>query len=779
MKSGSKHKKVIGLVHALGAASTAGLMALAPTARAIAADPQPVPASAAQNPEAVPAYTSAVASNQPAAGDTGAADAPAADAAAPDTTASGTSGQLAEITVFAQRVAQNLQKVPIVVDTVTAEQAQNRGVTNIQSLFSTIPNLTFATASYGTNTYIRGVGDNSASPNNEPSTAVYIDGVYYAQSQALTSFDFNNIQQIAVLKGPQGTLFGRNSTAGVIQITTPDPQQQLGGRVEAGYGNYDTLNGEGYLTGGLTDKLAANVSVLAMDQMDGFGRDLTNGTPTYLQKNVAIRTKWLYDLSAATQYRLEADYADFASGGTPDQFVPVSAGLGPTTTPKASYNHGPFAGWYNVYGNPDHDDNMQYGAALTVDHDFGSVAHGQSISSYRYVTGYQVIDSDQTALNLNEINEHFDAHYVTQEFHLNNQNPGRFNWLVGAFYYGSQVFGSDPRIQYGSQLKNGYVAYHGVQDASSGSVFGQATAEIVDQTKLTLGMRYTYETLKDFSQTDSEAGLTTAGPFAQKIKSDPLTWRAALDHQFTSDIMGYASYNRGFKSGGFNLSSPGSAPFFPEYVDAYEMGLKSEFLDHRVRLNLAGFYYHYRDIQVAIVLGGNQLFQNAAAARLYGLDESLDFVVTDHFTLSTGLGLLSAKYQDYPNARGYTPAGAAFPIANAAGASLPFAPPATGFVSADYHDLMTPVGKLGATVNLSYNDRSFVSPDMGLERPTYFMLNATVEWRALSDDSWSVRLWGKNLTNAIYYPFASESATGWYVSLGQPRTYGITAEKDF
>lgn len=695
---------------------------------------------------------------------------PTAHLQAAETDTSTEAPALDEITVTAQRREENLQSVPIVVDTISASDAQERGATNIQSLFTTVPNLTFTTASNATNTYIRGVGDNSASANNEPSTAVYVDGVYNAQAQALTSFNFNNIQQLEVLKGPQGTLFGRNSTAGVIQVITPDPKQQFSGKADVGYGNFDTIKADAYLTGGVTDKLAGDLSVLYLNQLDGFGTDLTTGTPTFLQRDEAVRSKWLYDLSDATKIHFVADYSNFDSGGTSDQYVPISAGLG---------NHGPYAGPWNVYGQPFVNDNIQYGAALTLDQDIGSQLHFVSISSYRWVSGYQAIDSDFTALPINEIIQHYDSHYLTQEFHLFNRDPGRISWLVGAYYYGNQVYGSDPRIQYGTGVAGGYREYVGDQNVASGSVFGQATADLIYSTKLTLGVRYTDETIKAFSHTANESGAIIGGPYDQEIRSDPLTWRVALDHQFTSDFMGYVSYNKGFKSGGYNLSSPGSAPFFPEHVDAYEVGMKSEFLDHRVRLNLSGFYYNYKDIQVAVVLGGNQLFENAAASRNVGLDGSLDFAATDHLSFSGGVGLLNAKYLDYPNARGYTPAGKAFPIANAEGADLPFAPPYTGFVSGNYHDQITPIGKFGATMNLSYSDRSFATPDMGLERPTNFQLEATLSWRPLNDDSWTVRLWGKNLTNALSYGFASESASGWYVAYNPPRQYGATIEKDF
>jgi iron complex outermembrane receptor protein len=674
--------------------------------------------------------------------------------------------RLEEITVHAQRRAENLQSVPITVDTVSGADAAARGTTSIQTLGATIPNLTFTTALFGTNMYIRGVGDDSASPNNEPSVATYVDGVYYPSALALTSFYFNNIAQIEVLKGPQGTLFGRNSTAGVVQIITPDPQQEFDAKIEVGYGNYASYSGDAYVRGGLTDKLAADLAVLYNNQIDGFGRDLTTNTSTYTHRTVAARSKWLYEPSDATKIRFTADYADFASDGTPDQFVPGSIG--------------PYPGRYNVFGVTEENDTLQYGASVRVDQDFGESLHGVSISSYRWVNGNQGDDTD--FLNViparDYIYNHYDSRYWTQELQLTNRRPGPMTWLVGAFYYGNQVFGSDPRLLTGSQIPGGYLAQYAVQDTASGSVFGQAMADLTTDTQLTLGLRYTDETLKAFSRTQNEAQQVVAGPFDEQIRSAPVTWRVALDHQFTADLLGYVSYNRGFKSGGFNLTSPGSAPFYPEHVDAYEAGLKSEFLDHRVRLNASAFYYRYSDLQVTVNEGNVQRFENAAKARNYGMDGSLDFAATNRLTFSTGVGLLSAKYVDYPGVRGYTLLGAPFPIANAAGKDLPFAPPVTGFVSCDYR-VPTPIGELKGTANLSYNDKSYVSPDNEMVRPAYWMLNASVEWRSPSADSLAVRLWGKNLTNADYYLFATEGPQGWYRSEGPPRMYGVTVEKDF
>ena len=333
---------------------------------------------------------------------------------------------LEEVTVHAQRRQESLERVPITVDTISGADAMDRGSTSIQTLAATIPNLTFTTASYATNTYIRGVGDNSASVNNEPSVATYIDGVYNPVAIALTSFNFNNIEQIEVLKGPQGTLFGRNSTAGVIQILTPDPKQEFSGKVEGGYGNYNTINADTYLTGGVTEKLAGDLALLYQNQMDGFGHT-SLGTPTFRQRDLAARSKWLYDATDITKVRFTAEYSKFVSDGTSDEFVPGS--------------FGPYVGPWNTNSTPTLSDTQEWSGALRVDQEITDAIHGVSITSYRQVKGNLVTDSDFTPAYLNEILQSYEGHYVTQEFQLSNSNPGRFTWLAGAFFYGNQVFG--------------------------------------------------------------------------------------------------------------------------------------------------------------------------------------------------------------------------------------------------------------------------------------------------------------------------------------------------
>jgi iron complex outermembrane recepter protein len=674
------------------------------------------------------------------------------------------SAVLEEITVTAQRREESSQLVPITVDTVSGQQALERGTYDFQSLQASIPNFTFTTALGSTNAYIRGIGSNASTPNHEPSVAFYVDGVYDPSAVSLTNFDFDNVERIEVLKGPQGTLFGRNSTAGVVQVITPDPQHEFSGKVHAGYGNLNTVTGGAYLTTGLSDKLAADLSLMVDNIIDGYGRTITYDLPTWRNKRFAARSKWLYDASDATQVRLALQYLNFDTDGAQNQFTKES--FPPLLPPGDS------TGERNLMNGED------YSVALTIDHDLATM-HFKSITSYREFRRHVEVDSDKLPEIVNEIHVHDGGKYWTQEFHLSNLNPGKVQWLLGAFYFTNDVDAVNPRIQFGTGISpGGYREYYGYTSEDSWSLFGQSTVSLTDNTDLTLGLRYTSEKLDANGYRLDIDGNVNQGPFDDTFSSHPWTWRIALNHQFTPDVMGYVSWNRGFKSGGFNGQSPGSDSFGPEYVDAYEVGVKSEFMDHRVRLNTSVFYYDLTDLQVAVVLGGNQLFTNAASAKATGLDASLDFAATDRLTLSAGLGLLNSEYTDYPGVRQYDPFGVLTLVPNAKGAELPFAPPVTGFLNASY-DQPTSNGEIRYAANAMHNGRSYPTTDMGLERPAYTLVSASVEWRSASDNSLSVRLWGRNLLNDPYYVFAGESSTGWYVAYGMPRTYGVSLEKQF
>jgi iron complex outermembrane recepter protein len=404
------------------------------------------------------------------------------------------------------------------------------------------------------------------------------------------------------------------------------------------------------------------------------------------------------------------------------------------------------------------------------------------------VDATEIHDNTRTPNNaLYTITEASRGTYQTQEFQLIDQRPGRFTWLVGGYYFGDQV-GYDPRQQTGSLVDAaGFLDIFATQTIRSYSGYGQGTLELFDKTKLDLSARYTDESVVLSGQYENAAGtvVSTSGGAAgatvyyQALKYNPWTYRAVLDHQFDEDVMGYVSFTHGFKSGGFNLPTPQRNPFLPEEINSTEIGVKSEFLDHRMRLNASAFYYDYSDIQVVIVPGlSGQLFTNAGAAHADGLDADFAFAATTHLDLTAGFSYLHAYYTNFPAAERFTALGAAVAIPNAAGYQLPYAPKYSYEVGLNYTQ-PTPVGDFVFSPNLAYTDKYPITTDTNFEINRVVMVNAQLEWKSAAVKGLSVQLWGKNLANEYYYTSPTESSGGWYATPGNPRTYGINLLEKF
>jgi len=686
----------------------------------------------------------------------------------PTTPAASTSDDsLEEITVTAQRQSESLQQVPIAVSAASADQLQARGMTDTRSLAMSVPNLDLPENGVSVTPFLRGVGSNQSNPNDEPSVATYVDGVYMP-SPTGDIFSYNNIQRIEVLKGPQGTLFGRNATGGVIQIVTRDPQQQAEFIGSAGYGNYNTTVASLYGTTGLAPNLAADLAVVYNANHDGYGRDIFRNTDIMLRDELAARSKILWTPGENTEFRLSLDYSRLNSTGTDYQLAQGATGVdGVTTYPGRRRTD---TNWANV-GN-----NETYGTSLRWDQDLG-FARFVSISAYRHVVGDFHLDQDATPTPfVNAIINQFARDY-SQEFQLLSPRGSTLTWLLGAYYFNAN-FAYDPLTIEGLAAAPATEQdVFGKQHTESRSGYGQITAPVLPDTNLTVGLRYTSE----HQSTDAQAVAdgTVVLPYgtpgiAQSQNFDKLTWRLALDHRFAPNTLGYISYNRGIKSGGFNMLNPGTPGYRPEVLDAYEIGLKNEFFDRTVRLNMAVFYYDYKDIQIFNITAGGAVFtQNAAAATLYGFDADLDWRLSSRLTISAGLGLLHSEYTNFPNAL-YLPASFGGPTAvkSASGNELVNAPDANANLSVDYL-IPTSFGDVRFVGAASYHASSYVSPDNRLQIPAYTVVNTTLGWTAPSGH-WGLQLWVKNLLDQDYYANRTEQALGDIQYLAPPRTYGLT-----
>ncbi|MHA3791129.1 TonB-dependent receptor [Sphingomonas sp. YL-JM2C] len=678
----------------------------------------------------------------------------------------GAADRIEDIVVTAQRREERLQDVPVAVTAVTGAALERQGITDTRMLTASVPALDYTQQNNGALVYLRGVGTSNGGMGQETSVAIYVDGVYLSVP-AGSLFSFNNIARVEVLKGPQGTLFGRNATGGVIQVVTLDPSQATKFNAKVGYGNYDTWEASAYATTGLGDGLAADIAVYARDQRDGWGRNLTLNTDAFDHQNdISIRTKWLWNPGDRTEVRLIGDYSRSRSEtGVAWNILPGTRGVdGVTTNP----------GFYNVTHNfPSASVVEQAGVTLSINHDM-DWASLVSISSYRWLDGRFTLDQDATPRR--QVDATVDQHATTfsQELQLVSPQAGALRWILGVYFNRDKPEFNPLRVEGLATGAFPFIDINSYQLSHSYAGFGQATLEIADKTHATAGLRYTRDE-RHVVGTRIAAPSTVLADVNKRANFEKLTWRFALDHEVAADVMVYASYNRGFKSGTFNLSSLPDPAVKPEVLDAYEIGYKTELAGKRLRLNGSFFYYDYKNIQTSQVLAtGGQRIVNAPGATIKGFDIDLTAVPFKGLTIQGGLGYTHGRYKDFPNAPFFTPSanGAVQSTVNAKGNKTVHTPEITVNASVAYsHE--TSLGFLDFAVSYAYNDGFFWYPDNVTTQPSYHLVNGSVGWKSL-DERYSLTLWSKNLAKERYYSFVSESALGFAGSPAAPRTYGVT-----
>ncbi len=688
-----------------------------------------------------------------------------------------------EIVVTAQKRAENLQDVPITISAFTGSMLQNSGVQKTDDLSVIVPGLQMGRDTGPGVTFLRGVGTKNSSAGEESSVPTYVDGVLVA-NMISSILSFNNIERIEVLKGPQGTLFGRNATGGLIHILTKDPQQDFSSNLKASYGTYGTVETSLYATGGLVDSIAADIAVSYANQDKGYGDNQVTGNDTnraYIHSR-AVRSNFLVDFSEKTAGRLTFDYREHKDNlAIARQPAPGAVGLDGATTYSGDF--------YDIQADADSFTfSRSWGASFKLSHQFDQMDF-VSISAYREGHSLQILDQDATPTNFVTASLVIDSEFFSQEFQLLSSNDSRLQWMLG-LYYMNDTSGYRPFELEGSSIP-GPVGTRflgdSVQDTESYAAFGQVTYDIVDSTSITVGFRVTRDERElsvdrflDFGETQSLL------PRIDKDKSwtEP-TWRVSVDHRVSNDVMIFGSYSRGFKSGIFNttgiMSVPDTTgPVNPEILDAYEIGVKSFLLDNRVRLNTGVFYYEYSDMQLSRTSEGTTQLLNAAEAEILGAELDITAMVSDNLELYFGLSLLDTEYKKFP--------GAPISIQNPAGGNTMDAGDASGkklIRTPDYtlniggkYAIPSSVGEFGLSLNYYYNDGFFWEPENRLKQDAYHVLNADLSWSSINGKS-KISIFGKNLTNDKYSYHAISGALGDLISGGAPRTSGIAVEYNF
>lgn len=672
------------------------------------------------------------------------------------------SGGIQEIVVTAQKRSENMQKVPIAITAVSGVDLSSSGVSDMLNLQQKAPGLYIGTGGATALVFIRGVGTQNPSIGDESSVATYIDGVYQA-SPAANLFNLTNIDRIEVLKGPQGTLFGRNATGGLINIITRTPQFETHVEGTVSFATHERLEASGYLTTPLSEKIAVDLAVQYANQHDGFGTNLMTGNDINRAKEYSLRSKLLLQPSDAAKITLAAYYSRTDSSfGLGRRLAPGAVGVdGSTYT----------GGFWDVDTRLDaYNDVERYGASGRIDYDLGGVDL-VSITAYQRDDAKEVFTQDAVQAPIVNVDIINGNRFFTQELQLLSNNAGKFSWITGAFFMKGRAF-FDPLGLSGLGV-GGNLSIFGEVKTTSWSAFAQGNYEITDDTKLTAGIRYSSDK-REMNGRMTLDGAELLTDKRSKRWSEP-TWRVSLDHQFTPDILVYGSYNRGFKSGVFSSAQLGAPPANPEKLDAYEIGFKSTNDARTIRFNAAAFLYKYKDIQLTQTKGGSLLVLNAAKATLKGFDFEGEGVLSKNLSVTFGGAYVDSQYDRFLDGPTFTPnpaGGNTVGSATLSGNRLIRTPKFTGNLGLKAN---FPIGenRVVAQANLYHSGSFFFEAENRLKQKGYTTVGGEIAYEI--GDHWRVWAFARNLTNTKYLVFGESGGLGDIVSAAPGRLVGAGA----
>ncbi|MDX3910592.1 MAG: TonB-dependent receptor [Sphingobium sp.] len=709
----------------------------------------------------------------------------------------------ADIVVTAQRRSESLQKVPIAVTAITAETLGERGISDVQGIVSSVPNLNLGVNLGAAKVTLRGIGLENQAAAAEGSIALHVNGVFTSRPvNALASF--YDVAQVEVLRGPQGTLYGRNATGGSINITTRQPTQDFSGYFNLTAGNYSRIVTEGAVSGAIIPDVLAARFAFQTQNRDGFGRNIFTGNDVDDLNTRAIRGTLVFTPSDRLTVDIKADYfrerdsagafhspggGGFSAPGVPIVVYGVAqGGIVPTNLRDVSAEDDP------------RNDLTFWGLQGKVSYSLSDNLELSSTTAYRSTRNFGRTDLDTTNLTLVKQFREEDAKQFSEELQLSGKSD-RLSWLLGLFYFRENNLGitSDPlnparTIFFGpDQLTTGFLAA-GRLKTDAAAIFGQGTYEVIDNLRITVGARYSTEKKTNRDELAFDISTPYVGEYAdpqavlnrsKRFKS--FTPRVAVDFQATPDTLLYASWSRGFKSGTYSLGA-GTPPVDPETVSAFEGGIKSQLFDRRLRLNLAGFYYDYKDLQVGKVVGGSTgavlQLENAASATIYGLEAEFQVRLTDAFQIDGNAAWLHARFDKYVSADPARPFGdgrtvdGGIPAFDLRGNRLSQSPDFAAFAGAQYK-LPSEVGEFTLRGEVAWKDRVYFTPFnlKYVSQAANTRVNLFLNW-ASRDDRWTGSLFVKNVTNKLVVANlnVSSGVVGFPLTgfLEDPRTYGAT-----
>ncbi len=726
---------------------------------------------------------------------------------------------LEEVVVTARKREETLQDVPIAVSAFGENQLEAMGANETTELVNRVPNLAYdgggnALSGMG----IRGIVTTTRNIGFESGMGVYVDQVYQGRPIAFNQ-TLVDVAQVEVLRGPQGTLFGRNTIAGAINISTKKPNHEaFEGKAKLSLGNHNTVNGSLYLTGPLSDTLAGKISVFSQTR-DGYAVNHFNGEKVNDddKKGVRVGLNWL--ASDDVEVSFNADYMKqdmdrFFSELTAAPTFPFAPP--PFTSDAGAALLDPYAG--NDYPNESAQDGSTYenrelgGASVHVTWGLDNGMSVTSITAYRIADFDLGADDDSRPAPLSDSQFTDTSDSFTQELRLESSTGEQFNWMLGLYVLDqtadasrATTISSGPQV--GTTNINGYVlqpfgaiASESSIDTQAAAIFFNSTYDFSDALSLSVGLRYTKES-KDLDFMQQNQSFTTHPDITTSLSLDDnaMSGNVALNYNLSEDSSVYVSVARGFKSGGFNpdIVPSNDIAFDSETVLSYEAGYKADLADGRVRVNGAVFFTDYSDLQVqrlAITnVGTGFAISNANSAEIKGFEGEIIALVTEGLQLEASVGYADSEYTDFDNCGGTADAISNFNSNIFGGTNLPIelescngnqlvlAPKVTGSAAAQYsHSLGD--GEMTYRLEWGYKGETYAEPN-NFDRThvaSHDVTNVRIGYVS-ADDSWSMAAWGKNITDDEYEEFTwlIPSFNNVFSTYNIGATYGVDVVYNF
>jgi iron complex outermembrane receptor protein len=688
---------------------------------------------------------------------------------------------LASITVTARKREETLQEVPVAVTAYTAESLDKLNVEDLGDLDAFVPNLTIYAARGSTSTvtaYIRGVGQSDPLWGVDPGVGIYLDDVYIARPQGAL-LDVFDVERIEVLRGPQGTLYGKNTIGGAIKYVSAPLEEDFYGRAALTLGNYNQGDVKASVNMPLGGGWVARVAAASLHR-DGYGKNVVTDQEVSDKEILAARATLGYVGNPDFWAKFTLDWMDDQSGVRAAQMLAVNR-FAPTLLPLDDR--------YDVRnGMPNINDTSMNGASMTLGWNLGEAWTLKSITAFRESDTETNIDFDTLPNIIADVKASYSDEQTSQEFQLNYDNAGAFRGVAGLYWFqgeaGGQVLNNFFNLSFGDT--------QGVVDTDSIALYGEGTWDLTEQWSITGGLRWTDEeksadvyNIGYTNATFTVPSGVVAADFEDSVSFSNLSPKLSIDYRWDDDTLLYALVSRGFKSGGFNIRAQATAvprsrlPFDDEKVTSFEIGAKNSFMDERFFLNLAYFHNDYKDIQLSVfteVPGSNPPaffgdFANAGAGTVQGVEAEYAIQFSDSFSVQGNLAWLDAEYDEF--------------LTNNVDVSdaqkFTNAPEFSGAISALHSLALASGGSLTSRVTYSYQSEVYPTTDLSeaIKQEGYGLLSAGFIWQ--TDGAWSFALEGSNLTDKEYrttgYNIAALGVlTGFY---GAPRTYSLTARYDF